>query len=163
MAGQKIELGPTGRIVAENVKRVREGRSLNYADLSRRMADLGRSISPLAVRRIEDGSRRVDVDDLMALAMALGVPPNSLLLPHADPAPAAAGTGVGAASFQEVWAWADGTAGPIGHEDNRLSREISRPVFQREAGGASTKEMLQRIQELAAELAASEAARDGDD
>lgn len=163
MAGQKIELGPTGRTVAENVKRVRDGRSLNYADLSRKLVQLGRAISPLAVRRIEDGSRRVDVDDLMALAVALGVPPNSLLLPHADPSPETSGTGVGAVEFREVWAWANGSAGPIGHEDDWLSREIARPVISREADAPSTQEALQRIQELVAELAASEAARRGHD
>jgi transcriptional regulator with XRE-family HTH domain len=163
MAGQKIELGPTGRTVADNVKRVRGHRALNYADLSRKLTELGRPISPLAVRRIEEGDRRVDVDDLLALAVALGVPPNSLLLPHEDPFPEPSATAVGDVEFGELWKWADGSRGPIGYEDDGHGRGISRPVLPRESGAPSTAETLERIRALIAEAAAIEAARRGDD
>lgn len=165
MAGQKIELGPTGRTVADNVKRVRGHRSLNYADLSRKLTELGRSISPLAVRRIEEGDRRVDVDDLMAFAVALGVPPNSLLLPHEDPSPEPAATAISDVKFQDLWLWADGSAGPIGYDDDWHGRVVARPVLSREAGTTSTEDNLNRIQALVAEMMAlrDEAARSGDD
>ena len=42
---------------------------------------LGRSIPPLGLRRIEAGERRIDIDDLVALALALEVSPLRLLLP----------------------------------------------------------------------------------
>jgi transcriptional regulator with XRE-family HTH domain len=163
MAGQKIELGPTGRTVADNVKRVRGHRSLNYAELSRKLTELGRPISPLAVRRIEEGDRRVDVDDLLALAVALGVPPNSLLLPHEDPSPEPSATAVGDTKFLDLWSWADGSRGPIGYEDDWHSRKISRPVLPREPGAPSTADTLERIQALIAEATAIEAARSGND
>jgi len=82
MAGKKLELGVTGRAVAANVERLR-GKE-NYTDLSRRLDKLGRDIPPLALRRIEDGTRRVDADDLVALAVALGVSPASLLMPNLE-------------------------------------------------------------------------------
>lgn len=87
------ELGPTGVRVAENVRELRDRARLSLADLARKLADLGRPLSALALRRIEDAAtsqseesrkpRRVDVDDLMALAFALGVTPNRLLLAEA--------------------------------------------------------------------------------
>lgn len=59
-------------------------RGLTYTQVSKRLADGGRSISPLAVRRIEDGERKVDADDLMALALALDVSPTYFLMPGTD-------------------------------------------------------------------------------
>lgn len=50
--------------------------------LSERLETLGRPIPPLGLRRIEAGTRRVDVDDLVAIAIALGVSPASLLMPE---------------------------------------------------------------------------------
>lgn len=46
------------------------------------MGEAGRPLGHTAISDIENGSRRVDVDDLMAIASALGVAPNALLLPH---------------------------------------------------------------------------------
>lgn len=78
---QKTPLGPAGETLRENVKRIREGQRLTYVELSERLAAIGRSIPVLGLRRIERGERRVDVDDLLALAYALGVPPVDLLVP----------------------------------------------------------------------------------
>jgi transcriptional regulator with XRE-family HTH domain len=68
--------------VTHNVRRIREARGLSYAELSRQLADMGRQIPPLGLRRIESGERRVDADDLVALAIALGVTPITLLMPY---------------------------------------------------------------------------------
>ena len=57
---------------------------MGYTDLSERLKDLDRRIPPLGLRRIENGARRVDADDLLALAVALGVSPVTLLMPNAD-------------------------------------------------------------------------------
>lgn len=51
-------------------------------ELSAQLEVLGRPIPPLGIRRIEAGERRVDVDDLVAFAVALGVSPASLLMPE---------------------------------------------------------------------------------
>ena len=82
MAGKKSDLGPTGVSVTHNVHRLREARGLSFAELSRRLADMGREIPPLGLRRIESGERRVDADDLVALAVAFGVTPITLLMQH---------------------------------------------------------------------------------
>lgn len=60
---------------------MREAQRLPYTELSERLTSLGRPIPVLGLRRIERGERRVDVDDLVALGRALGVPPLLLLLP----------------------------------------------------------------------------------
>ena len=77
-------LGATGETVRTNIKRVRESQRMAVTELSARMGGLGRSIPPLGIRRIEDGQRRVDVDDLAAFAVALGVSPLSLLIPDSS-------------------------------------------------------------------------------
>lgn len=76
-------LGETGHRVRRNVRLIRAVRSLSKQALSDRTAEAGRRIPPLGVSRLESGTRRVDVDDLVALATALGVKPAELL---AEPA-----------------------------------------------------------------------------
>ncbi|WP_176475337.1 helix-turn-helix domain-containing protein [Kocuria sp. WN036] len=76
---KELELGGTGQTVRENVKRLRGG--MQYKALSEKLAELGHAIPPLGLRRIETGARRVTVDDLVALAVALDVSPLTLLLP----------------------------------------------------------------------------------
>lgn len=103
MAGKKIELGSTGKTVAANVQRLRAGRE--YKWLSEQLQALGRDITPLAVRRIETSERRVDADDLVALAVALGVSPVTLLMPSGvagDDVVTVAGTEFKAAV---LWEW----------------------------------------------------------
>jgi hypothetical protein len=84
MAGKKSDLGPTGIDLSHTVRRLRG--ELTYNELSRRLTDIGRDIPPLGLRRIEAGTRRVDVDDLMALAVVLGVSPIALLTPPSSSA-----------------------------------------------------------------------------
>lgn len=81
MPAKRNPLGPTGETVRANVIALRERRNLSYAQLSRKLKTAGRAIPELGLRRIEDGDRRVDVDDLMALAEALEVWPIALLMP----------------------------------------------------------------------------------
>jgi transcriptional regulator with XRE-family HTH domain len=81
MAMKKIDLGPTGEIVARQVRAYREERKFSYAELSRRLERLNRKIPPLGLRHIEAGKRRVDVDDLTALCQALAVQVTALLIP----------------------------------------------------------------------------------
>jgi transcriptional regulator with XRE-family HTH domain len=80
MATRKIEIGPTGERLAANVKELRLARRMKLDDLSRRLGELGRLIPKSGLSKIESGERRVDVDDLTALAIALQVTPNRLLL-----------------------------------------------------------------------------------
>ena len=78
MGTRAVERGPVAKRVAENVRALR-GR-VTVRELSERLAKAGRPILPSGVVKIEQGDRRVDVDDLVALALALDVTPNRLLL-----------------------------------------------------------------------------------
>jgi transcriptional regulator with XRE-family HTH domain len=89
MGGQQygrraIEVGPVGSNVAANVQRVREARRLSTRQLSDRLAEAGRPIPASGITRIEQGARRVDVDDLAVLATTLDVAMAQLLLPPSD-------------------------------------------------------------------------------
>lgn len=121
MTTGRIEVGPSGRTVAANVKRLREARGLTLRALSSTLKEQGRSLSADALNKIENGAsaepravRRVDVDDLVALALALGVNPSALLLPFTDdPAEVIEVTGAGEVSAEQAWDWADGEM-PLG-------------------------------------------------
>lgn len=73
--------GPISRYVAANLLRLRTARGLSTTRLSAALKKLGQSIPATGITRIEKGERRVDVDDLVALAVALKVSPAALLLP----------------------------------------------------------------------------------
>lgn len=73
------QLGPLGLAVIDNIKRIRAEQHLSVAALSRRLDEIGRPIAVLGLRRIESGVRRVDVDDLAALADAFSVPIEALM------------------------------------------------------------------------------------
>ena len=102
------ELGPTGQAVAVNVARIRNSLGMSTYRLSEILADLGRPIAASAISKIEGGSRRVDADDLMALAVAFDVPPSALLLPPVagdDSVPVLYDYNEDAAL---LWEWAEG-------------------------------------------------------
>jgi transcriptional regulator with XRE-family HTH domain len=104
---RKNPLGPTGEAVRHNVKAHRDRLNLGYAELSRRLGDLGRQIPVLGLARIEKGDRRVDADDLVALAAALEVSPATLLLPEPNSPPdqnVVVTTGL-AIPAEQVWRW----------------------------------------------------------
>lgn len=117
MTTGRIELGATGRYVAANVKRLRTARGLSLRALSEALDGVGRKLSQDAINKIENGAekdtkkqiRRVDVDDLTALAAVLRVNPSTLMLPFTDdPAETAEITGVGTVRADKAWDWADG-------------------------------------------------------
>lgn len=102
-------MGPTGKRVADNVRALRDRMPLR--ELEARLGDLGRPILASGIMKIERAERRVDADDLVALAAALGVNPNRLLMPaqarplvSADILPSDAGR-VGEIG---AWEWAKG-------------------------------------------------------
>jgi transcriptional regulator with XRE-family HTH domain len=87
VAGKQPEIGPTSKTVAANVKRLRDAQGMNYKQLSETLESRANwSINSVGIRRIEDCERRVTVDDLMALAVALGVSPATLLYPNTEDA-----------------------------------------------------------------------------
>ncbi|WP_051698508.1 helix-turn-helix domain-containing protein [Streptomyces albus] len=109
MPKKAIETDVTGRQVAANVSRMRKARVLSQRQLASRLAAVGRPVSSAGITLIERGKRRVDTDDLVALAFVLGVSPSALLLPLTDaPSEKVEITGAGAVSANEAWDWLDG-------------------------------------------------------
>ena len=98
--------GNTNGHVAVNLRRARQSTGVDLRTLSARLKAAGRSISPSALSKIENGDRRVDVDDLAALAYALETTPADLFTPVDDaPAP----TGVPEEYVpEEVQSWVQG-------------------------------------------------------
>ena len=72
-------------VVAENLRTTRKRRGLTVRALSARLGELGFSLVPSGVTKVETadaaGRRRIDVDDLAALALALDSSPAALLTP----------------------------------------------------------------------------------
>jgi len=79
--------------VRRNIRWIRDARGISGSELSAELRRLDRDIPLLGIQRIEAGTRRVDVDDLAAIAIALGVSPASLLMPlrHDAEAPGSEG------------------------------------------------------------------------
>lgn len=106
------EIGETGATVAANLKRIRsQSGDLSLRELETRLNELGVKISASGLQKIEAGTRRVDTDELMAIAIALNVSPNALLLPY-DTSGNDVSSGVTAApagiTGAQAWAWANG-------------------------------------------------------
>ena len=73
MPVRRVALGDTGRRVAQNVRALRLERNLTQAELA-----IMAGLPSQSVTEIENGARRVDVDDLVALAHVLRVPVSTI-------------------------------------------------------------------------------------
>ena len=98
MGTNAVQRGPTADTVAANVKRLREQQNLGLRALAQRLATTGRPLTHTALDKIERGTRRVDVDDLTALAAALDVSPATLLMPDVPVVP-----GVPKLAYRPEW------------------------------------------------------------
>lgn len=142
---------PSGLTVAANVRRVREARGWSTYELAKKLMDGDRPISPSALAKVERGERRVDVGDLMALAVALNVAPSGLLLPvGTDPLEEVTVTGRRRTVLAlQAWEWADGrgtlddpASGHAAYQAQMLYRLYGRPHWlvdledEEEAGSA---------------------------
>ncbi|MFE2684047.1 helix-turn-helix domain-containing protein [Streptomyces mirabilis] len=108
--------------MAQNIKRIRRARNLDQKEVSALLKGIGRPMLPTVVSKIERGERRIDVDDLVAIALVLNVSPAALLLP-----PESGNQRIKLTEGHEIpsrtaWQWAEGqrTAmdyepGPIAH------------------------------------------------
>ncbi len=108
--------GSTTTTVARTIRRLRENQGLSAAKLAERTAKLGYDIPREGIQKIEaaadgrPGARHINADELMVLAVALGVNPNALLLPPAlKPSDAVEVTGAHRQLHaDEAWEWARG-------------------------------------------------------
>lgn len=126
---KKYQPGATARAVAQNVERLRKAQNLNIPELGRRLGAIGHPMTATSITRLENGERRVDADDLMALAIVLGVNPNGLLLPDSKNDKQAMQT-TGRAetdSAAVLWGWALGKNCLGMHEDPVVFRRKAMP------------------------------------
>jgi transcriptional regulator with XRE-family HTH domain len=79
MGTRPVEQGETGRHVAAEIRRLRTKYRWTLREVSAALEDAGRPLLPSGISKIEDGERRVDVDDLVAFAQVFGVSPHELL------------------------------------------------------------------------------------
>jgi transcriptional regulator with XRE-family HTH domain len=106
---KKSILGPVGEQVVQNVEELRKIRGLSLRALAAALGELGRPIGPNQLHALSQGARRVDADDLVALAIALGVNPNALLFDrHAVAGQVLMLTEEIDQRAGVSWAWADG-------------------------------------------------------
>lgn len=68
MPVRRVALGPTGELVKANIRECRVKRNLTQAELAEKAGLPSQSIT-----EIENGARRVNVDDLVAISSALRV------------------------------------------------------------------------------------------
>jgi transcriptional regulator with XRE-family HTH domain len=117
--------------VAANVRDLRQQRRMTVRDLSARMGELGRPLLPSGVTKIEQGQRRVDVDELVALAVALGVNPSRLLLSGTASDVPVALTPARPVPEWAAWQWADGFQPlPSRSADEGYNSDADREDFQ---------------------------------
>ncbi|MFD8834498.1 MULTISPECIES: helix-turn-helix domain-containing protein [Streptomyces] len=81
MATRPVEIGPAGLHTARAIERLRLVRGLTQHQLAARCTALGRPMTNTAPSRTERARRRCDIDDLVTIAGALGIPATTLLLP----------------------------------------------------------------------------------
>lgn len=164
MAGKEPEFGPTARAVAANVKRIRRYRELNFKELSGELKAVANwELSAVAVRRIEEGLRRVSVDDLAALAVALKVTPATLMMPDETINPEdeiEAPTGKqGTLPARMLWQWLTAQAPLPGASDPNFARSAmpSWAAFEVENSvGPEARISMDQAREMAYEAARAE-------
>lgn len=77
----RLPIGPAGDVLRQNLRRIRSGKGISYATLAARLAHTGLPVHPVGLSRSERGTRPVDVDELVAIAVVLDVSPVDLLIP----------------------------------------------------------------------------------
>ncbi|MER7966853.1 helix-turn-helix domain-containing protein [Streptomyces ardesiacus] len=79
MATRPLEIGPAGLHTARAIEHMRLALGLTQHQLAARCTAMGRPMTNIALSRTERAHRRCDIDDLVLIAAALGVPPADLL------------------------------------------------------------------------------------
>ncbi|MEU0787001.1 helix-turn-helix transcriptional regulator [Streptomyces sp. NPDC006173] len=174
MATGRIEMGPTGQATAANLRRIREARGLSLRALSVEVRALGRPLSADAINKIENGRpgdaegdeqppvRRVDADDLVALALALNVSPLTLLLPDSWGDEDVWLTEQRRVQSRTAWLWGQGLAPAVDADpegDDQAAykagedfRALALPAERRRAADHSANREAQELTEMVARL-----------
>lgn len=78
--------GVTSTHVAANIRAARQAIGMDLRTMSDALEAAGRKLSPSGISKLENGERRVDVDDLTVIAYLLRTSPAALLTPPAEQA-----------------------------------------------------------------------------
>ena len=81
MSIRAVALGPFGTVARENIVARRAELGLTAAEVASRTSNAPRPLGRSAVSEVERGARRIDIDDLFALAIALEASPIDLVMP----------------------------------------------------------------------------------
>lgn len=88
MTESQVVAAPTGATAeataSANVRRLRKSLGLSQTALAERVTEAGAPLGDMAIWGIENGKRRINVDDLYALAEALQATPRELLSPQPE-------------------------------------------------------------------------------
>lgn len=76
-----VAKNPVRVTLGENVARIRHTREMTVRDLAAKLVPLGLKLSPSGVSEIENAGRKVSVDELLVIAIALNASIIDLLLP----------------------------------------------------------------------------------
>ena len=129
--------GITHEHVAQNIRTARQAIGMDVRTAARLMTEAGRKLAPSGISKIENGDRRVDVDDLTALAYIFRTTPAALLTP---PAEAVTLTGVPDSFLpEEIQAW---VAGSVKLTTDDLVRYWKEQRFLAISSGHWAEEML---------------------
>ena len=144
-----LAIGGIGRTVVHNIADLIQARNLSLRKLSARLEQLDRPILPSALHALSQGARRTDVDDLVALAIALEVNPNALLFPrHVSPDFMVELTPGWSHPAGAVWRWASGEMPLPGARQSRADFAAHSGLSV--TAGGTGHEVLQEIRNLAA-------------
>jgi transcriptional regulator with XRE-family HTH domain len=156
MAARTIEIGEAGGHLAATVAALRQRLGWDQAHLAEQVTAEGRPMSTSVLGKVEAGARRVDVDDMVALAAALGVAPARLLPGDDVDAVQAAAAGPGAITarvLDDIAALGDlealdPTAPTLAAVAVRLAREVDAPASPGNSLHSMSKELRQVLAEL---------------
>jgi len=126
MAKRRVEIGETGETVRSNVARIRKRKDLTLRDVADRLQETDRPLAFNTLSEIERGARRVDVDDLVALAAALEVSPSSILMPEViDGDMSVKGTGIEKPmEAAHYWNWLMARESHVDNENGSTGEEL---------------------------------------
>ncbi|MFI5995879.1 helix-turn-helix domain-containing protein [Streptomyces sp. NPDC051362] len=166
MASRALQLGEAGVHLAQAVADLRHARGWDQRTLAAHLTEAGRPVSNSVIGKIEAGTRRVDVDDLVALGVAFAVAPAQLLpaaaieeharaeLPdsfesEASPGPVRAQLLDDLAALGDLESL-DAMAPTLAAAAVRLAREIDAPVSLGNSLPGMVKELRAVVKELRA-------------
>jgi len=161
MAARAIQIGEAGTHFAAAVAEHRQRQGWDQAHLAARVTEAGRPMSASVLGKVEAGSRRVDIDDLVAIAAALDALPEQLLpggdervAGVTDPFEEAAAPGtVRARVLEDIAALGDlevldATAPTLAAIAVRLATEVDAPVSLGNSLHSLSKELRQVLADL---------------